>query len=447
MYKNLIKIILLTLIVASSASCKKFLDAKSNQALATPSSLKDLQALLDNENFYTRGVVLANTMSDEYYLSTVSAWQNAPKYNHDGHIWDAATDDLQDWRLQYGNILYANTVLDYWPKVVEKSSGQEANNIKGAALFLRAHAFFHIAQLFAPQYDPNTASTDPGIVLRLTSDFNTESVRSTVQETYDRIIADLIEAVNLVDNTSAYNTRPNKVAAYALLARTYLQIGDYAKAKEASDKCLVIYSRLIDYNDPTEIISGNFPIVNMDQYNKEIIYLFADQGSLAAGSTNRMAPDLYAFYASDDLRKTTFVRSNMRFKGSYSFGLFIGLSTPEVYLIRAEANARLGNKDAAIADINTLLQKRYKTGTFTDISVATADEALNIVLLQRRKEMAYRGMRWSDLRRLNKEPPRAVTLIRNVDGTDYILPPNDPRYTLLIPQAVISKTNLQQNPR
>jgi hypothetical protein len=141
----------------------------------------------------------------------------------------------------------------------------------------------------------------------------------------------------------------------------------------------------------------------------------------------------------------------MRFKGSYnsslSLGNFIGLSTSEVYLVRAESLARLGDKDAAMQNLNTLLRKRYKTGTFTDLTAATATQALDIILTERRKEMVLRGMRWADLKRLNKEPARAVAIKRDLTGQIYTLSPNDLKYAFLVPTEVIQLSDLQQNPR
>jgi len=58
-----------------------------------------------------------------------------------------------------------------------------------------------------------------------------------------------------------------------------------------------------------------------------------------------------------------------------------------------------------------------------------------------------RGQRWTDLKRLNKDSRFAVTLSRTVQGTTYTLPPNDPRYALLIPSEVILNSSMPQNAR
>jgi hypothetical protein len=165
--------------------------------------------------------------------------------------------------------------------------------------------------------------------------------------------------------------------------------------------------------------------------------------------------NLYVSYADNDLRKTKFftILDNLpqypRFVGSYDFdgNKYDGLATDEMYLIRAECYARTGNANAAMKDLNTLLVTRWKTGTFIPYVAASADDALNQILAERRKELVYRGLRWTDLRRLNENNQSAITLQRNVNGLLYRLTPNDPKYALPIPDAEISLSGLIQNQR
>jgi len=93
------------------------------------------------------------------------------------------------------------------------------------------------------------------------------------------------------------------------------------------------------------------------------------------------------------------------------------------------------------------LAKRWLTGYFIPLSVATPNEALEIILQERRKELVFRGLRWFDLKRLNKDPRFAVTLKRVIEDKEYILPPNDNKYLFPIPSAVIEMTGIKQNPR
>ena len=161
---------------------------------------------------------------------------------------------------------------------------------------------------------------------------------------------------------------------------------------------------------------------------------------------------LYKTYNTNDLRLQLFFKVSSgvnTYKGSYggSSTFFNGLTTDELYLIRAECYARLNNKDAALSDLNALLVKRWKTGTFVPYTAASADEALKVILHERRKELIYRGLRWMDLRRLNQDSRFAAILQRNLNGIIYTLPPNDPKYVLPIPDLVIQLSGIEQNAR
>ena len=119
----------------------------------------------------------------------------------------------------------------------------------------------------------------------------------------------------------------------------------------------------------------------------------------------------------------------------------------EFYLTKAECLARNGSVTEAISTLNKLLITRYKTGSYTPVSVTDQQEALSIILLERRKELLFRGIRWTDLRRLNLEASTAVTIYRKLNGTSYKLEPNSPNYTLPVADDVIQLSNIPQNMR
>lgn len=452
--KRIMHLILFALVILTS--CKKYLDVKSNENLATPETLDDLRAILNTPTM-NEATQLTNVGTDEYFLSYTN-WNAVIDLYKNGYVWNSKLNDFQDWSRQYNTILYANTVLDNLPRITSKGGGQEANSIKGKSLFFRAYAFYQVAQLYCLQYDKTASQTDLGIPLRLTSDFNVPSARSTIQQTYDQIINDLSEALKLLPNTLPNSigtkSQPTRVSAFAMLSRVYLQMEDYSKAKDNADSCLKLYNNLIDFNDPTYVdTSSAAPIV---RFNPEIIFYTYTGGAINSTPAAKIDSNLYKQFSEDDLRKIVFFRLNSdntsyRFKGSYNSGsvdLFNGLATDEIILIHAECNARLNNVNTAVDDLNSLLNKRWKKGTYSPISPSiAADQALSIVLQERKKELIYRGIRWSDLRRLNKDSRFAITISRDLNGINYSLPPNDLRYVLLIPNEVTSVTNLQQNSR
>jgi hypothetical protein len=115
-------------------------------------------------------------------------------------------------------------------------------------------------------------------------------------------------------------------------------------------------------------------------------------------------------------------------------------------LIRAECEARRGNLDRALSDLNGLLSSRWtKERPYPDFITTDRENAITKILLERKKELCFRGIRWSDLRRLNQDPARQNTLKRTLNGQNYSLPPADPRYVFPIYQKEINGSGIEQN--
>jgi len=457
--KLIIKVaFIVEVLLVGLCSCKKnWLDAKPDQKLVVPETIKDFQALLDNIAIFNFGQsYLGELGSDDYYITTSLYLSRAEVYQKvytwsPGNIFQGAS--VPDWANYYNAVFYSNNVIEGLAKVSKEQAGEDTwNNLKGAAHFYRAYAFFSLAQLFCKPYTGNSANSDMGIVLRTNSNINAASTRSSVEQTYNQIVDDLSEAKNLLANTPLYNTRPSKQACFALLARVYLLLSDYDKAKNYADSSLQIKNSLIDFN--TLSSTTNYPIPDYKS-NQEIIFhsvltnislLPNDLGSGQVDTT------LFKSYLDDDLRKTLFFNtSNGRlfFRGSYNGPsyLFNGLATDEMYLIRAECFARKGDKDACLVDLNTLLKKRKKSATFVNVSANSASEALIKVLEERRKELCFRGIRWADLRRLNLENQFRKTLSKTINNQTFTLPPNDNRYAYPIPDDEVIYSHIANNDR
>ncbi|MCI6642711.1 MAG: RagB/SusD family nutrient uptake outer membrane protein, partial [Bacteroidales bacterium] len=125
----------------------------------------------------------------------------------------------------------------------------------------------------------------------------------------------------------------------------------------------------------------------------------------------------------------------------------LAMSTPEMYLIAAECEARIGSKDNAIALLNKLRNKRIENNEA--LTASTADEVLNVVLAERRREFPLLGLtRLIDLKRLNQEARFAKTVTHTVNGVAYTLSPNDSKYVLPIPAKVLRfNPGMPQNER
>ncbi len=126
-----------------------------------------------------------------------------------------------------------------------------ANASKVKHLFLRSLMFFDLVRFYAQQYQAGSASTQLGIplVLTPTRGISEESFvsRNSVEEVYNQVIADLISAASkLPEENEVYATSG---AATALLARVYLQKGDYAKARDAANSVIGsgLYELIPDY--------------------------------------------------------------------------------------------------------------------------------------------------------------------------------------------------------
>jgi starch-binding outer membrane protein, SusD/RagB family len=433
-------------------SCKKYLDKKSNQSFEIPTSLDDFQAILDNNNvineYQSNGI--GEISADNYYLS-YSVWASfSLQSDKETYIWgpEIFFDNTgTDWQNLYGIAYKANVALDGISGIARTAGNQQAwDNLKGSALFLRAYAFQILVADFSKAYDSVAALSDLGIPLRLTSDFNIPSTRSSVQASYSQIIEDLKLAISLLPTTPVHVMRPSKTSAYALLARVYLSMRDYGEAEAYADSSLQINSTLMDYNLLDTTQTYPIPIFNLEVTfhaigaNTPTYYAIVDSNLIKSYNTN-------------DLRKIIFFNQNAdstySWRCSYdgtNYDLFVGTATDEMYLTKAECIARLGDPVASLNVLDTLLQKRMRNGTFVPMTANSAADAISIIKSERRKELVWRDLRWTDIKRFNKEGDNII-LTRILNGNTYQLQPNDNRYALPLPENVLKLTGMPQNPR
>lgn len=436
-----------------NSSCTKYLEKKPDKKLATPSSITDLQLVLDNyRSMNSQYPPASEIMSDNYYLLSDDWSSLSNESQRDLYIWKKTDNTLDYWSAPYKAVFYANVVLDNLANMEPgMENGADYENVRGSALFFRAYYFYALAQIFAPPYHSSTASADLGIPLRLSSDYNEISRRSTVRETYDRIISDFKESAALLPVHPLVKSRPGKPAAYGALARAFLAMKQYDQAGLYADSCLRLYDSLMDYNTLNPDAVAPIP-----RFNKEVIFQMKSLSYTILGpSRAKVDSTLFRSYSENDLRKTLWFKERGNgayvFRGDYdgsgnnSGYVFGGIVTDEMYLIRAESYARAGKAGPALKDLNRLLMHRWKSGTFVPVTAPDAQAALDTILGERRKELIYRGTRWTDLRRLKDDPAYFVTPVRVVNNERTDLPPGSPRYTMLIPVDVIKTTGMKQN--
>ncbi len=437
-----------------AASCKKYLDVKPDNSIASPTTIMHLQALLDHSgtmNIY-RTPNLGDASADDYFL-TEETYNSFSEDKRAIYTWTRKEYYFQnDWSVAYQPIYQANYCLDQLVNVSKSIELDKIERIEGAALFFRSYYFLHLMWVYAKAYDEETAHDDPGIVLRLTSDFNVPSVRSSVAECYEQIINDTRYAATLLPDRSEHVFRPDKAAAYGLLARAFLSIRSYDSAFVYADKCLRLKDDLMDFNGDVGVHPDLSSMNVFEQFNKETIF-YSDMNItdfISEPYYARVDTILYDSYNEDDLRKVAYFKPNgayHQFKGNYTgnqYDYFTGIATNEIFLIRAEAATRIGDFASGIADLNTLLRHRWRQGTYKLLNLADQEQALQIILLERRKELQGRGFRWMDIKRLNKEGAN-LTLRRHILGQIFELSPNASYYALPIPADVISVTGIPQN--
>ena len=335
------------------------------------------------------------------------------------------------WADCYDGINRANEVLAAIPEVSELTSSQEAL-FKGAALFVRAAHYFGLVQWFG----------GVPVVLTPSKGVGEESLvsRSTKEQTLAQVIEDLEEAANVLP-AGKDPGKATKGAANAALAKAYLEAGNYALAR---DKATAVIS------DPSYSLVSNFATLFTTKHSSESIY----EIQFTVNNSNSLAfwyfpqaldgrwgfsptEELYNLYGPTDSRRDASIRIDGGKRYVYKYtsissgddNVFL-LRLAEMYLIRAEANARLGASDATVlADINVI---RARAGA-TPVSVSGQAALLDAVLKERRLELAFEGHRFFDLRRLGQAQSKLQI------AADKLLLP--------LPQAEMDvNPNLVQNP-
>jgi len=134
--------------------------------------------------------------------------------------------------------------------------------------------------------------------------------------------------------------------------------------------------------------------------------------------------------------------------------MYVGLRTAEVYLILAEANARLSNLSVATDYVNQLRSKRL-SGDYAIPQPATQKEMMDQIIVERRKELLFGFNRFFDLKRFNLEPEYQKTIVRkfpvvNITETypqkTYTLKPDSRLYIIPFPHSARDKNpNLTLN--
>lgn len=473
------KKILYTILAISSISilqsCGDFLN-NPPKGLTIPSRAEDYQKLIANGSmmnntsttnleYLTDNVHLLNTDAEAtryVYVNKSRSLQNIYSLQP-GDIEVAGTQD-RTWNNYYDKIYTWNVVIN---NVMDSKGATDAQKraLRAEALFGRAFDYFMLVNTYGKHYNKATAAQDYGIPLVVSEDINAKFVRSTVQEAYDKILADLKEAEADLPANASFKNHPDQCALMSLYAKIYLYMGEYSKALEYANKALAMNSGLLDLNDyvmqtgktwDRVVLKADTKVRFPDIKHPENVYVryTADQiqGSVMLSKSARDVFKKDIEKDTTDLRKYYFTSEDgVNFGGTpdvfpgeccYAFysNMNVGLTTVDNMLIAAECEARVGDKDKAMTHLNNIRMKRFTTALDPAnfrLSAKDKTEALQKVLEERRREMMMNGTRLFDLKRLNMDPATAITYSHSADGQTWTMTPNSNLYILPINNVII----------
>ena len=311
------------------------------------------------------------------------------------------------WLSAYTNINICNNILG----AVNVVATADQNRVKGEALFIRGAMYFELVKLFAKPYSAGSVTSNPGVPLILTPtrgiDQASYVARSTVEQVYTQILADLTEAENLLPNTNTvYATKP---AASAMLSRVYLQMERYPDARDAANRAITVAtangkslmtSYAAAFNNSSNVAEYLFAIQVSAQDGSNDMHLFWSIPTYGGrdGDVSIQSSHL-ALYSSGDTRLDLFYSGagDMRSgKWQQQYKVLPVIRLTELYLTRAEANSRAGTTvgDSPVNDVNRI---RNRAGLTSLGSVTLAN-----ILAERKLELAHEGHAVHDLKRLKQ---------------------------------------------
>jgi hypothetical protein len=496
-HNHIIKIAIAASVILTASACRKtffpsdkaddidLLATIEGKRTATLGNYATLKSLNYENNYHW----LAELPSDEVAQGQNSSSDvtNLYKYTHLVNSANATAYFQQAYYIASAT----NKII----KLIPDGSSADLLQIKGENLFIRAMLHFNLVRIFGRPYAQNP-TTNAGVPILSETVSETDAAiikRSTVVQVYDFVIADLLKAAQLITDDKKSNSFATKLAAYALLSRVYLYMDNNAKSIEYAN--LVIssnkYKLMQDAayqtyfrGDPEKNTENIFAIKHTKTENYDYsaigsLYYSGDANGNALGQGESGWGEIYAsvkYYNflnkyPQDKRKSFisplivngvqqlntkltpaapiyYVNKNNLQEGVINLTSPVYLRLAEMYLNRAEANAKLNNTQLALDDVN-VIRTRAGIPAYTLTDVTPAHSILDIVLEERWLELAFEGQRAYDLFRNNRP------VIRDYPGThstingsvNQTINPTDARIIYFIPQTERDKNpNLSQNP-
>lgn len=451
MKKILSKIVLIVAITLLSVSCdKEYLDTFPTDQIGADKALENTTNAMASLNgihrsmyfqWANQGEAGEGSMNinrdmlgeDLVMTSSGNGWYNTT-YQWTAHRGETNAVAYFPWRMYYRIIANANIIING----IDNASGDPAlkNAIKGQALCYRAWAHFQLVQLYGKRYNAAAVpNSQLGVPIMLTSTYD-GLARSTVEEVYTQIVADLTNAITLLTGyTRANKSHFNVSVAQGLRARVALTMQDYATAATMAATARTGYSLMSNttykagFNSYTNgewmwgsqvvtdqttyfysffaYMSRNFSSTNIRGNPKAINSALYNNPAFTATDVRKQNFDPTGLHTALNL-PTTFTKklyTSQKFLAAGeadSRGDVVYMRAAEMYLIEAEAYARMGGKETeARAALNALRQNRETVAGNYVASTNTGVALIDEIMLNRRLELWGEGFRFYDLKRLN----------------------------------------------
>lgn len=422
-----------------TVSCKKFLDVKPKGVIIAE-TINDYQGLL-NSDFVLNSFGLNTPIifpTDDITDVTFSLQnQTSPKGNI--YFWTAYINNTSVrpdlWADLYSSIANLNVVTEGVLDAVDGTPLQK-RQLYAEAMVAKVFNYVHLLSFFSPAYNKATAGTEYGVPYITSTDVSaTVPARLSLQNCYDQLIKDVTNAIPDLPENNLNNTRVTRDAAYGMLTRIYMSMGDYTNAAKYAD--LVLSSdkaTILNYNNYT---GGKLPATNSSPEELWVKY--------CNNSTFRYSDELLSQYDRTNDLRMTFLASiktdGIYYGGQQNYNPNRGITYAEIYLDKAECLARAGDFNGALAIVNNTIRKnRFSPSKYTPVVATNTETGIKAVLDERRRELAFKGIRWIDMKRLDMDGRMPAVKRVAKDGTTVLatLAPKSSAYTFQIPLMVQS---------
>ncbi|MCW3804536.1 RagB/SusD family nutrient uptake outer membrane protein [Plebeiibacterium marinum] len=352
-----------------------------------------------------------------------------------------------------------NMILEQAPNVNDDPAKVE--QLRAEALVLRAYLHYIVVNIYARAYDPVSASTDGGIAYMQEIDFEKSPVKSTVEEVYNFMLADLNEAIELnsLPNKPANSMRVGKAFAYAVKAKVLLSMRKYGEALEAANSSLSIKNTYEDHREQIGSLSfarngmyadDNLFFITSQDYNPTMCNVSADiyDNYYEEGNIFKEATDIWGFPLLDQdygLMYSGINGAALWYAPDY-YQNSAGMTTADVYLIKAECLIRTGKINEGIDVINELREYRINPDVYSAQTATTEEDAMEVLKKVSRVEFICTWKNYVNIKRWNTEESYKETIRRDINGVVYELTPESSLWVSPFPQSATDfNENLTQN--